>query len=69
MAGTLELFDLPTDVLLGLAEPLLQAAEEFVFLAFGKGEVVIGKLAVLLLQLPFDLVPISFELHRCHTDN
>jgi len=48
------------DILFVFAETFLQAAEELVFLPLGKCQVIIGKLTVFLLKLPFQLVPVSF---------
>jgi hypothetical protein len=55
------LLDGVADLLLGLAQLCLQAPEQFVFLALGKEQVVIGQLSVFLLQFAFDLVPLAFE--------
>jgi hypothetical protein len=40
------------------AKALLQAAEQFLFLAFRKFQIIIRKLGVLLLKLSFDFVPV-----------
>jgi hypothetical protein len=58
----LHLFDLAAEVFLGRSQFLLQAPQPFVFLAVGKGEIVIGKLTVFLLQLAFELVPVAFDV-------
>ncbi len=50
-----------TNVFLGLAEALLQAAVKLVFLAVGEGEIVVGELTVFLFQFAFEFVPIAFE--------
>ena len=55
--GVLELFDFAPNVLFRLSEALLYTTVEFVLFAISKGEIVVSELAVLLLQLPFDLVP------------
>jgi hypothetical protein len=49
------------DLILALAQLFLQAAIEFVLLSLLIAQVVIGQLAIFLLQLPFDLIPIAFE--------
>jgi hypothetical protein len=58
----LQLLDGPPDFFLVLAEPLLEPAQQFVLFALGEDEVIVGKLAILLLQLAFDFVPVPFDL-------
>jgi hypothetical protein len=62
----LKAFELATDLLLGLAKPLLQTAEQFVVLTLGKGQVIVGELSVLLFEFAFDLVPTALEFQFCH---
>jgi hypothetical protein len=59
---SLDIGDVFADFLFALAEPLLETSEEFVLFAFFKCQVIIGKLAVFLLELAFDLVPVAFHL-------
>lgn len=49
-----------------LAQLLLQTPQEFFVFAFRIDQVVIGELTELLFELPFDLVPISFENELVH---
>ena len=60
-------FDLAPQFFFGFAEAPLKPSEQFIFLAFGEGEIVVRKLGVFLFQLAFDFVPVSFEgkfVHR-----
>ena len=45
----LGLFDFPANLLVGLAQPLLQSPEQFIFLALGEGQIVVRQLPVFLL--------------------
>jgi hypothetical protein len=54
------------NLLLALAELLLQMAKQFLFLAFGVGQVVVGEIGELLPELPFQLMPLTFELEFVH---
>src|ERR1700677_4369707 len=58
----LHLFDGFAKFLLVPAKALLQAAQQFILFALGKGQIVIGKLAVFLFQLAFDFVPVALDL-------
>ena len=53
--------------LLNLAKALLQAAQQLLFLAFGKFQIIVRKLGVLLLKLSFDLAPVGFHLKSSHS--
>ena len=52
-----ELFDFAADFFLLLAESLLQTAEELILFSLSKGEVIVRKVGILLLQFSFYLVP------------
>ena len=65
--GDLEVFDFVPNLFFGFAKALLQSAEQLIFLALGERQVIVGELAVLLLQLPFDFVPVAFDLEFSHT--
>jgi hypothetical protein len=56
-----EFFDLLAQLFPCSAGALLQPAEQLIFLAFDKSEIVIGQIGVFLLQPAFDLVPIPSE--------
>lgn len=62
----LRFFDRPPNLVLVLAQTLLQTAEQLFFLAFGKSEVVIRQLGILLLQFALNFVPVAFDLELCH---
>jgi hypothetical protein len=62
----LEAADEVPNAFLRFARPLLDAAKHFVFFAFLEGEVIIGELAVLLFQLPFDFIPVAFDVEFGH---
>jgi hypothetical protein len=49
-----------------LSKLLLKSANQLVFLAFSVGEVVVGQLSALLLELAFDFIPGAFELEFVH---
>ena len=49
------------DVVLNLAQRLLQTAQQFVFLDLHGHEIVVGQLRVLLLELAFQFVPLALE--------
>ena len=51
-----------------LSELFLKFAYQFVLLAFGVGEVVVGQLSVLLFKLALDFIPRAFELEFIHID-
>jgi hypothetical protein len=51
-----------------LSELFLKSANQFVILAFCIGEIVVGQLGVLLLELTLDLVPGAFELEFVHVN-
>jgi hypothetical protein len=55
------------DFLFLFAEALLEASQQFVFLALREDEIVVRKLAVFLFQFAFDFVPISFDFKFSHT--
>ncbi len=59
----LELF---LDGLTGRACPLLDSANEFVFLAGNKSQIIIGEVRPLLLQFSFCDVPVSFDFECIH---
>ena len=46
----------------GLAELLLKAPDQLVFVAFAVGKIVVDKLAVGLLEFSLDDVPVTFDL-------
>ena len=54
------------NLLATFAKALLQAAEQLLFLAFRKFQIIIRKLGVLLLKLSFDFVPVAFDLESSH---
>jgi hypothetical protein len=54
------------DLFLGLAGPFLDAANQFVFLAFGELQIVIGKLCEFLFQFALGNVPVSFGCKSAH---
>jgi hypothetical protein len=56
----LQRLDIAPDVFLALAEPVLEASKHLLFLALGEGQIVVREVGVLLLQLPFDFVPVAF---------
>src|SRR5262249_38366319 len=58
--------DLFLGLLLAVAVALLQSAGELLALAFNDVEIVIGELAPLLLNLAFELVPVSFHTIPIH---
>lgn len=62
----LRFVDRPPNLVLVLAQTLLQTAEQLFFLAFGKSEVVIRQLGILLLQFALNFVPVAFDLELCH---
>lgn len=49
------------DFLAGFSELLLEAADQFLFLALGIREIIVGEFAIGLAEFAFDDVPISFE--------
>ena len=56
-----------SDLLFRPSHFLLQAAQQFLILAFGEREIVVGQVAVFLLQLAFDFVPSAFEFEFSHS--
>jgi hypothetical protein len=52
--------------LCALPELFLQSADQFLILAFGVGEIVVGQLSVLLFELALDFIPGAFELELVH---
>ena len=54
------------DLVLAFAELLLQVAKEFLLLALGVVHVVIGEVGKFLSELPFQLIPFTFELELVH---
>jgi hypothetical protein len=54
------------NLLLALAELLLQMAKQFLFLALGVVQVVIGEIGELLPELSFQLMPFTFALELVH---
>lgn len=54
-------------LILGLAKFLLETTVKLILFALHVSEVVVGELAVLLLQLAFQFVPVSFDLIGCST--
>jgi hypothetical protein len=54
------------DLFSAFAELLRQMAKQFFFLALGRVQIVVGELGELLPELPFDLVPFTFELELVH---
>jgi hypothetical protein len=52
--------------LCALSELFLKFANQLVILAFSVGEVVVGQLSVLLLELAFDFIPGALELEFVH---
>jgi hypothetical protein len=54
------------DLFSAFAELLLQMAKQFLFLALGVVQIVIGEIGELLPELPFQLVPFTFELELVH---
>ena len=65
----LERPDFVPDFLLGAPELFLQPPEQFIILAFGKGEIVVGQVGILLLELAFDFVPGAFDFEFGHSEN
>jgi hypothetical protein len=55
------------DLLFRLAELLLQAPDELVFVAFAVGKIIVGKFPVGLLEFSLDDVPVTFDLQFVHT--
>jgi hypothetical protein len=64
----LEGADLVSDFLFGAPELFLQPAEEFVVFALGKGQVVVGEVGILLLELAFDFIPGAFDFEFSHSE-
>jgi hypothetical protein len=58
--------DFPVNLFPALAKALLQAAKQFLFLAFGECEIVVRELRILLLELSFYFVPVAFDLKFIH---
>ena len=58
--------DFPVNLFPALAKALLQAAEQFLFLAFGECEIVVRELRILLFELSFYFVPVAFDLKFIH---
>ena len=54
------------EVILFIAIPFLGFADKLVVIAFDLLQVVVGKLAIFLFQLTFELHPFSLELIRVH---
>ena len=54
--------NLRSNILLRLAQLLLETAEKFVVLPFGKRKIIIAQLGILLFQLALNLVPTAFYL-------
>ena len=61
MTGVLISVDELGDLFLALAKLLLQMAKQFLFLALGVGQVVIGEISELLPELSFQLMPFTFN--------
>jgi len=59
-------FDGLLDRFTGFTRPLLNAAQQFILLAFGELEVVIRELGPLLFQLAFGDVPVALDFECCH---
>jgi len=55
--------------LCALSELFLKFANQLVILAFSVGEVVVGQLSVLLLELAFDFIPGALELEFVHVSD
>jgi hypothetical protein len=64
----LQIRDCLADLFLVLAESLLEASQQFVFLAFGECQIVVSELSVFLFQLALELVPIAFDFEFSHTN-
>ena len=62
MERLLQPFDHVLDLLLALAELLLQATKEFVVLTFSEYQIVIRQVTVALFEFAFDFVPRTLEL-------
>ncbi|HEY5953445.1 MAG TPA: hypothetical protein VIT18_03720, partial [Terrimicrobiaceae bacterium] len=54
------------NLLFSFSELLLKTTHQLIFVAFAIGEIVFGQLAVGLLELALDDVPISFDLQLIH---
>jgi len=54
------------NIFTGLAGALLNAANQFVFLAFNEFEIVVGKFGPLLFELSFGDVPVAFHFQCIH---
>jgi len=59
-------FDDLAHLFLTFSKSLLEATDQFLFFSFRKGQIIIGELAVLLLQPTLHFVPITFEIELCH---
>ena len=64
--GVLGLLDGVFDGFAGLAGAALDAADEFVHLAVGVLEVVVGEVGPLLFEFAFDDVPVAFDFEFIH---
>jgi hypothetical protein len=62
MTGGAGLIDLPLDIFASFTGPLLDAADQFVLLAFSELQIIICESGPSLLQLAFDNIPIPFHL-------
>ena len=66
-ATGLERGDLGADFLFGAPERLLQAADEFIILAFDEEKIVVREVGILLLEFAFDFVPGAFDFEFSHS--
>ena len=54
------------NLVLAFAKLLLQVAQQFLLLALGEIQVVISEVGEFLPELPFQLMPLTFELKLVH---
>jgi hypothetical protein len=55
------------DLLFGLSKLLLEASHQLVFVALAVGKIVVGQIAVRLLEFAFNDIPIPLDLQFIHT--
>jgi hypothetical protein len=67
MPATYWLLNGALNLLSGLAELLLEAPDQLVFIAFAVGKIIVGKFAISLLEFSLDDVPVTFDLQFVHT--
>src|SRR6266516_5781930 len=58
----LQLLNFLSELFLGSAEFVLESAQKFLILPFGKRKVIVGQLTVLLFQFASHFIPTAFEL-------